>query len=349
MKNPVPPLFVLLALLGWYYSGMNPSFVAGEVLTRFVRDGILVLALIVPIRAGLGLNFAVTIGAMATQSALLFVLDWQIKGFLGLLLVGVLGCGLAALLGVVIGHVLNRVRGQEMIATIIIGFVGTSLYQLCFLAGYGRWWPANNEEIVLSRGVGVRNMVDLAEYRDILANFGSVRAFGVDIPLGMMAVVGMVALLLYLLDRTRIGARFRAVGASWEHSVLMGLDADRIRIKAMVLSMIIAALGQLVFLENIGMLNVYTAHFNSDIFSCAALLAGGATIKQVKVRHALFGIIFFHSLFIVSPQAGQNIFQNAALGEYFRSFVAYGTIAFALTMNMRQSMHRQEMAKNLRP
>lgn len=45
--------------------------------------------------------------------------------------------------------------------------------------------------------------------------------------------------------------------------------------------------------------------------------------------------MLFYALFIVSPQAGQNIFSNAALGEYFRSFVAYGTIAFALMMNIR--------------
>ncbi len=336
MKNPVPFLFVLLALLGWYYSGMDPSFVAEEVLIRFVRDGILVLALIVPIRAGLGLNFAVTIGAMATQSALLFVLDRQIDGVAGLMLAGVLGCVFATVLGVAIGHVVNRVRGQEMIATMIIGFIGTSLYQLCFLAGYGTWWPVGNAEIVLSRGVGVRSMVDLAGYRDVLSGFGRVQAWGLVVPAGMMLIVGMVALSLFLLDRTRIGAHFRAVGESWEHAVLMGLDADRIRIRAMVVSTVLAALGQLVFLENIGMLNVYTAHLNADIFSSAALLAGGATIARVRIRHALLGIFFFHALFIVSPQAGQNVFQNAALGEYFRSFVAYGTIAFALIMNMRR-------------
>jgi simple sugar transport system permease protein len=146
----------------------------------------------------------------------------------------------------------------------------------------------------------------------------------------------MVALCLVVLDRTRIGAHFRAVGESWEHAVLMGLDADRIRIRAMVTSTVLAALGQLIYLENIGMLNVYTAHLNSDIFSSAALLAGGATLAKVRVRHAVLGIVFFHSLFIVSPQAGQNIFRNAALGEYFRSFVAYGTIAVALIMNMRR-------------
>jgi simple sugar transport system permease protein len=47
------------------------------------------------------------------------------------------------------------------------------------------------------------------------------------------------------------------------------------------------------------------------------------------------GIFLFHTLFIVSPQAGQNLFNNAALGEYFRSFVAYGTIALALIINIK--------------
>lgn len=342
MINPVPLLFVLLGLAGWHFSGMSAVFVTEEVLTRFVRDGILVLALIVPIRAGLGLNFAVTLGAMSAQTALLFMLDQRVAGWSGLLLAAVLGCGLACILGVAVGHAVNRVRGQEMITTMVIGFLGTSLYQLCFLAGHGKWWPVGNAEIVLSRGVGVRSMVDLVEYRDILAGFWSLSVGGVDVPAGMMLVVGLVALGLYLFDRTRAGAHVRAVGESWERAVLLGLDADRIRIRAMMASMVLGALGQIVFLENIGMLNVYTAHLNADIFSSAALLAGGATIARVRVRHALFGLLLFHTLFIVSPQAGQNICHNAALGEYFRSFVAYGTIAVALILNMRVSRRRRQ-------
>jgi simple sugar transport system permease protein len=90
-------------------------------------------------------------------------------------------------------------------------------------------------------------------------------------------------------------------------------------------------------LSLVPMLNVYTAHMNTGVFASAALLAGGATIEQARVRHVFLGVVLFHALFIVSPQAGQNIFSNAALGEYFRSFVAYGTIAFALMMNIRQA------------
>ena len=89
------------------------------------------------------------------------------------------------------------------------------------------------------------------------------------------------------------------------------------------------------------MLNVYTAHLNSDIFSAAALLAGGATLRRAGVGNVLLGTVLFHALFIVSPQAGQRCFGNAALGEYFRSFVAYGTIAVALLFNI----YAQEKAK----
>jgi simple sugar transport system permease protein len=94
------------------------------------------------------------------------------------------------------------------------------------------------------------------------------------------------------------------------------------------------------------MLNVYTGHLNHDVFSSAALLAGGATLKSAGVRHVLSGILLFHFLFIVSPQAGQNLFGNAALGEYFRSFVAYGTIAIALMISLKRK-HKPRVWKEI--
>jgi hypothetical protein len=84
---------------------------------------------------------------------------------------------------------------------------------------------------------------------------------------------------------------------------------------------------------NIYLKSLGSVHLNSDVFSCAAILAGGATIFRTGITNALLGVLLFHSLFIVSPQAGQNVFGNPALGEYFRSVVAFGTIAFALMMH----------------
>jgi simple sugar transport system permease protein len=122
---------------------------------------------------------------------------------------------------------------------------------------------------------------------------------------------------------------------SEERAENIGIDVNRTRVIALVISTVIAAIGQFVFVQDMGMINVYTGHLNTDIFSCAALLAGGATIKNAQVKNALLGIFLLHTLFILSPLAGQNVFHNVSLGEYFRSFVAYGTIAFALIMNLK--------------
>lgn len=110
-----------------------------------------------------------------------------------------------------------------------------------------------------------------------------------------------------------------------------------IRKRSIIISTILASIAQLLFIQNLGILNVYTAHLNLDIFSAAALLAGGATFKKANIKNALLGILLFHTLFVVSPLAGQNIFKNPALGECFRSFIAYGTIVFALMINLKVS------------
>ena len=224
-----------------------------------------------------------------------------------------------------------------MITTILIGFLATSMYQLVFMVGYGTIITPHNREMMLSRGVGIRNMVDLDRFRNLLDSVWVFRFGEIEVPLFMLLVVCLMALVVNYILHTRLGRHFSAVGFSGDRVEALGLDPRLIRIKAIILSTVIACLGHIIFIQNIGMLNVYTAHLNTDIFSCAALLAGGATVTRAKVRHALIGIVLFHTLFVVSPQAGQNLFGNPALGEYFRSFVAYGTIAVALILNAKNS------------
>jgi len=333
----VPLIFLLLSSLGLVFSEMSPSFVINEVITRFIRDGVLVLALLVPIAAGMGINFAVTIGAMSAQVGLLVVIIMQYPGLAGFFIAGFISLLIAMVLGYILGRALNRVKGREMITTIIIGFLGNGIYQFIFLAGYGTFIKPLNQEILLSRGIGVRNMVDLISYRNIMDKIWMLEIGSIRIPLFMILLVLTFCLLITYLMNSRLGQQFKVVGQDINKAETLGFNVNRIRIQAMVISTVTACLGQLFYLQNMGMMNVYTAHQNSDIFSAAALLAGGATIKQANVRNVIIGVFLFHSLFIVSPQAGQNLFGNAALGEYFRSFVAYGTIAVALIFNLREA------------
>lgn len=333
--NAVSAVFLVFSLLGLLLSGMRPTFVLNEVIIRFIRDGVMVLALIIPINAGMGLNFAIVVGAMCAQVGLVLAVDLQLTGFAGLLFIAAIGIALSLFLGMLIGWCLNRVKGKEMITTIIIGFLATSIYQLVFMVGYGTVIHTDNPEMMLSRGIGIRNMIDLRGLRNILDNLWLLRLGEIEIPVFMIMLVLVFAGIVQYITNTRLGRQFLAAGLDSRKAEMVGINTELVRMKAIILSTVIACCGHILYIENIGMLNVYTAHLNSDIFSCAAILAGGATIFRARVSNALIGVLLFHSLFIVSPQAGQNVFGNPALGEYFRSFVAYGTIAFALMMHQR--------------
>lgn len=333
----VPLTFGILSMGGLCVSGMGTGFVINEVITRFVRDGVMVLALIIPICAGMGLNFAVVAGALCAQVGLILAVDYQLGGFTGLLFITLTGVCLSLAVGWLIGICLNRVRGKEMITTIIIGFISTSIYQMIFMAGYGTLITPNNREMMLSRGIGIRNMVDLEMLRNLLDTIWLARLGPVEIPVFMILLVCFFALSVHYITRSKLGRQFRAVAENPLRAEMNGIPVARVRMSAILISTVLACFGHILYIQNIGMLNVYTAHLNTDVFSCAALLAGGATLYRAGIRHAFLGIVLFHSLFIVSPQAGQNLFGNPALGEYFRSFVAYGTIAFALMASSRRS------------
>ena len=126
---------------------------------------------------------------------------------------------------------------------------------------------------------------------------------------------------------------------------ISGIDVDRTRIIAMVISTVFAAWGQIIFLQNIGTLSTYGSHVQIATFSIAAILLGGASVTKATSGQAILGIILFHTLFIVSPKAGNNLFGDAQIGEFFRAFISYGVIGVALGLhawNKRvQAMRKQ--------
>ena len=69
-------MFVVLCVVGLICSGQTVSYVMYELFGRLSRNAFIVLALIIPIVAGMGINFAITIGAMAAQIAALWVIEW---------------------------------------------------------------------------------------------------------------------------------------------------------------------------------------------------------------------------------------------------------------------------------
>ena len=155
----------------------------------------------------------------------------------------------------------------------------------------------------------------------------------VQVPMVTFGLVGLLCLFNNALMKTRLGQQFRAVGQSRTVANVSGINVDKVRIIAIMISTVLAGWGQLIFVQNMGSFQTYGAHEQVGLYAGAAILVGGASIRKATNAQAILGCILFHLLFIVAPSAGKNLFGDAAIGEYFRVFISYGVIALALVMH----------------
>ncbi|MGE5554140.1 MAG: ABC transporter permease subunit [Betaproteobacteria bacterium] len=338
-RGSVPLFFATLCVAMVVAARLDVNYLINELITRLARNSFLVLSLLIPVVAGLGLNFGIVIGAMAAQMALVIVTHYAVPGLLGVGLAAVLAVPFAVLFGWLTGRVLNRAKGREMVTSLIMGFFANGLYQLVFLVLVGTVIPMKDPVLLLPSGIGLRNTVDLVGITNALDNalVGALMVGPYRIPLFSFIVVASLCLVISFLLRTRLGQQMRAVGQDMHVAEVAGLDIDRIRMIAIIISTVLAAWGQLIFLQNIGTMNTYNSHEQVGTFSIAALLVGGATSRRASIWNALVGVVLFHTLFVVSPLAGQRVFGIPQVGEYFRVFLAYGVIAMALVLHAWQA------------
>ena len=334
--NGVPILFLALSITMALVAGLNFTFLLNEVITRLARNSLLVLSLLIPVTAGMGLNFGIVIGAMAGQASVIAVTYWGITGVRGFLLACLLSTPFATIAGWLAGLVLNRAKGREMITSMILGFFANGIYQLIFLFLVGPIIPLKSAAMLLPQGIGVRNTVDLINIAQSLDKIWRPVIGGVRIPVVTLLISFGMCVIIAFLMKTKMGQNLRAVGQDMNIAEVMGIKVDKTRIIAMILSTVIAGWGQLVFLQNIGTLNTYNSHEQVGMFSIAALLVGGASTRRATIFQAVVGVALFHTLFVVSPLAGQRLFGVPQIGEYFRVFVAYGIIAVALALHAWQ-------------
>ncbi len=335
--NPVVLMFIVLCAAGIPATGLSLTWLAEELITRMARNSFLVLSLLIPVSAGMGLNFSIVLGAMAAQAAIIAVIHWHIDGVGGLLVAAILSTPLAIVLGYLVGQLFNKAKGREMITGMIAGFFANGIYQLVFLFGVGTVIPMKDEKLMLPGGIGMRSVLDLKGLRMVLDNLVSVRIADVKIPIMTFVVVALLAWGITKLMRTKLGQDFRAVGQDMSVAAVSGINVNRTRIIAIILSTVLAAWGQLIFIQNIGTLNVFNSHEQVGTFAIASLLVGGASASRATIGQALLGTLLFHTLFVVSPRAGQSLLGSAQIGEYFRVFIAYGVIAVSLALHAWES------------
>ncbi|MTI60928.1 MAG: ABC transporter permease [Firmicutes bacterium] len=341
----VPIIFILIVVLATPMSGFSLSFLANEVMTRLTRNSFLILSLLIPVMAGMGMNFGIVLGAMAGEIGLIFITDWHIVGLPGILLAILLATPFAIVFGYFAGVVLNKAKGREMVTGLMLGFFMNGIYQLIVLYGMGNIIPVSNNEILLSRGYGIRNAVNLDGVRQSLDNLIRLNLFGIKIPVLTIIVITGLCLFIIWFKKTKLGQDMRTVGQDMEVARSAGIDVEKTRIISIIISTVLASYGMIIYLQNIGTVNTYNSHEQIGFFAIAALLVGGASVARASVFNVFVGVILFHTVFIVSPRAGKELIGSAQLGEYFRVFITYGVIAFSLALYAWKSRIEKENAR----
>ena len=329
-NNLVPLMFIVICAICVHLSGLPLSYLFNEVVTRMGRNIFLVLSLLIPIMAGMGLNFGMTLGAMAGELALILVADWQIWGIPGIVLAMLLSIPFSVVLGILCGKLMNMAKGREMITGYILNHFMTGVYQLVVLFMMGSIIPIAHSSIKLPRGYGIRTTVDLSNMRQSLDNEWAVTLFGAKIPLLTFAIIAVLCLFIVWFRRTKLGQDMRAVGQDMEVARDAGVKVERTRNISIVISTVFAGFGMIIYCQNLGNFPTYTAHTQIGMFCIAALLVGGASVERASIGNVFLGVILFHTMFIVAPKAGQNLTASPQIGEYFRVFVSYGIITVAL-------------------
>jgi simple sugar transport system permease protein len=340
--SAVPLLFLVISAIAIPLSQFTGIYLVREIVTRLSRNAFLVLALLLPVMAGMGINFGMILGAMSGQIGLIFITDWGIKGAPGLILAMIIGTPIAILLGYFGGIVLNRAKGREMITSMMLGLFISGIYQFFLLYLCGPIIPVKSSTLLLSRGYGIRNAINL----DVTGGFDKlllINIGGVQFPLGTFMIIALICLFTVWFKKTKLGQEMRAVGQNMTVSETAGIKVEKTRIQSIIISTVLACYGQIIYLQNIGTLNTYNGADQAALFAAAALLVGGATVSKASILNAIIGTGLFHLMFVVMPMAGKNLTGQAMIGEYFRMFVCYGVVTLALVLHAWKRQKDKEM------
>ena len=163
-KNAVTVMFVVLCIIGLICSGQTVSYVMYELFGRLSRNALLYWPLLfrsLPVwvstchhhwchgstdRRFMGDRMG---HQRSSRILLVTVYDYAHRSFFGFL----------------IGKLMNKMKGQEMIGGLILGYFANGLYQLLFLFIFGNLIPLKAPGLVIKGSTGVANTIDLSTDR----------------------------------------------------------------------------------------------------------------------------------------------------------------------------------------
>lgn len=325
----------LLLLVGCGVAGLSFTGLFNEALVKFAMNGILVLSLIPMINCGIGMNFGMPVGLSAGLIGLCLAFQFKLQGWVGWTASLVFATLIAIVLGIGYGLLLNRLKGREEIAGVFTGFAFVPLMNIFWTIA-----PFTNRQMLYPiGGVGLRPKISLNGYfYQILDASWSVYIGPLMFPIGLLVFYGILALGLALMSRTLMGRSMQALAANPGFAKLSGVDEGRTRIKAVVFSTVLAAIGMCVYSQSYGFIQLYDGATIMTFPAISALLIGGAAMRHARVSHAIIGTFLYQMAYLMSVPVA-NALLIPELAELLRMIITNSVILFAILYENRGWKH----------
>ena len=320
--------FWALTLLGGFIVGISMSTLLSDTIKRAGMNGILVLAMVPAIQSGTGPNFALPIGIVCGLFAMVCAIELNAMGAGWLLLSLGICIPLAVIVGYAYGKLMNAVKGSEMTIATYTGFSVVALMCLAWLT-----IPFKNPKMGWFIGKGLRETIqlDAVNAAQIINNFLAFNIGELVIPTGLLLFFALFCVLVWLLFRSKMGIAISAGGINPKFAQAAGLNIDRNRIYANILSTVLGAIGIIVYSQSFGYAQLYSAPLMMAFPAVAAILIGGATASRAKVTHVIIGVFLFQGLLTTALPVTNELFTGTDLSEIMRMIIQNGIILYALT------------------
>jgi len=313
--------------------GLSVSSLIGDAIRRWAMYGVLVLAMIPAVQCGIGLNFGISLGIVAGLLGATMSIEMGIGNpWMSIFVAMLIGVGIASLLGVGYGILLNRVKGSEMTVSTYIGFSIIAFMNMIWLS-----LPFKSGELIWPLGgQGMRNTISLD------SSFGEVfnktfdfhlgdQVTGLYIPTGLIAFFLFSCFLVWLFMRSKAGMAMSAAGANPVFTRSSGINVNKMRILGTALSTALAAVGIITYAQSYGFLQLYNAPLMMGFHSVAAVLIGGASINRAKISHVIIGAFLFQGILAVALPVVNKLMPEGNLSDVIRIIISNGIILYALS------------------
>jgi simple sugar transport system permease protein len=110
-----------------------------------------------------------------------------------------------------------------------------------------------------------------------------------------------------------------------------GINVNRGRIIANVISTALAAVGVIVYAQSYAFLQYYQFSLFMAFTAVAAVIIGGATVRRANIFNVILGCLLYQGISATTPPVANALFAGTELPETIRTIVQNGVILYALT------------------